>query len=151
MPSWFPQCMKRKDNSKEKKRKANKRGKKENDRWEQILEGKVRRWLVSSRQTDPVFNLRECGVHFQTVSLKSVVLRSTLPSSELVKDGGIRTQQGKCKKHLSPQQWQMRHNQILLFNSYFCGMSHLTAKVKTVLSVKNMVNLLMNICKVWQL
>lgn len=93
----FHSAWKEKTTQRKKKRKANKRRKKENDRWEQILEGKVRRWLVSSRQTDPVFNLRECGVHFQTVRLKSVVLRSTLPSSELVKDGGIRTQQGKCK------------------------------------------------------
>lgn len=58
---------------------------------------------------------------------------------------------GEVSKHLSPQQRQTHRNQILLFSSYFCGRSHLTAKVKTVLPVKNMVNLLTNICKVWQL
>lgn len=39
--------------------------------------------------------------------------------------------------------------QILLFN--FCGMSHLTAKVKTRLSMKNMMNFLTNTWEVWQM
>lgn len=90
-------------------------------------------------------------MHFQTVSLKNIALRSTLLSSELVKNGDIRTQQGKCKIIWPLSSDKTVTIQILLFNSYICGMSHLIAKVKTRLSMKNMMNFLTNIWEVWQM
>lgn len=59
---------------KEKKERKQKK-KEKNDRWGQILEGKVRRWLVSSRHSDPVFNLKGMWGAFSDLKSKKHCLK----------------------------------------------------------------------------